>query len=188
MSTGDERTTPLHPPGYRLGGRLPTTGTRSQCGLRRVPVPVCDGLGMTMAEQPADPAPVGRLASISVDTTDPAALADFYARLLGMHRIFERPDGSVIALSDGRIALTVMYAADHVPPSWPEPGQQLHLDIAVLDLPAAVATALALGAVEAAHQPGADVWRVLLDPAGHPFCLTTAGGTLDLESVYRRRG
>lgn len=143
---------------------------------------------MTSAEQPADPAPVGRLASVSLDTTDPATLADFYARLLGMHRIFERPDGTVIALSDGRIALTVMYAADHVPPTWPEPGQsqQLHLDIAVLDLPAAVATALERGAVEAAHQPGADLWRVLLDPAGHPFCLTTAGGTLDLESIYRR--
>jgi hypothetical protein len=21
------------------------------------------------------------------------------------------------------------------------------------------------------HQPGGDRWRVLLDPAGHPFCL-----------------
>jgi catechol 2,3-dioxygenase-like lactoylglutathione lyase family enzyme len=122
------------------------------------------------------------LASVSLDTTDPATLADFYAALLGMRRIYQRPDGSVIALSDGRIALTVMYAADHVPPTWPEPGQpqQLHLDIAVTDLPAAVATALRLGATEAAHQPGPDVWRVLLDPAGHPFCLTTAAGSLEL--------
>ena len=47
---------------------------------------------------------------------------------------------------------------------------QLHLDIAVEDLAAAVAFAVAAGAVEAGSQPQDDV-RVLLDPAGHPFCL-----------------
>ena len=137
---------------------------------------------MTAAAQPPpDPAPVGRLASISIDTTDPEVLAEFYGRLLGMHRIYERPDGTVIALSDGRIALTVMFAADHIPPTWPHPGQQqqLHVDVAVTDLPAAVATAVKLGATEAEQQPMPDVWRVLIDPAGHPFCLTTAAGTLD---------
>jgi hypothetical protein len=74
-----------------------------------------------------------------------------------------------------------MRAADHVRPTWPEPGQQqqLHLDVAVSDLPAAVAAAVHLGATEAAHQPMPEVWRVLLDPAGHPFCLTTATGSLE---------
>ena len=47
---------------------------------------------------------------------------------------------------------------------------QLHLDIAVDDLPAGVARAGSLGAAEAAEQPQDDV-RVMLDPAGHPFCL-----------------
>ena len=47
------------------------------------------------------------------------------------------------------------------------------------DLPAAVADAVRLGATEAAHQPMPDVWRVLVDPAGHPFCLTTATGSPD---------
>jgi len=62
----------------------------------------------------------------------------------------------------------------HVPPSWPagdgEQQMQLHLDIGVEDLGAGEARALALGAVLASHQPQDDV-RVLLDPAGHPFCL-----------------
>ena len=49
----------------------------------------------------------------------------------------------------------------------------MHLDIAVEDLDTAVASALALGAQQAQHQPAPDAWRVLLDPAGHPFCLTT---------------
>jgi catechol 2,3-dioxygenase-like lactoylglutathione lyase family enzyme len=135
----------------------------------------------TAAEPPSDTTPVGRLASVSLDTTDPGTLADFYAGLLGMRRVYERPDGSVIAISDGTLALTAMLAVDHVPPTWPEPGQQqqLHLDVAVTDLPTAVAEAVRLGATEARHQPMPDVWRVLLDPAGHPFCLTTATGSLD---------
>jgi hypothetical protein len=45
-------------------------------------------------------------------------------------------------------------------------------DIAVDDLAAAVADALALGATLAEFQPQEDV-RVLLDRAGHPFCLST---------------
>ncbi|WP_414719043.1 VOC family protein [Streptomyces sp.] len=32
---------------------------------------------------------------------------------------------------------------------------------------------LTLGAVLPSFQPRPDVWRVLLDPAGHPFCLPT---------------
>ena len=46
----------------------------------------------------------------------------------------------------------------------------LHLDIAVDDLAAAVDDAVGLGATVAGYQPQDDV-RVMLDPAGHPFCL-----------------
>ena len=46
----------------------------------------------------------------------------------------------------------------------------MHLDVQVGELDAAVAEAVALGASVAAHQPQENV-RVLLDPAGHPFCL-----------------
>lgn len=95
-------------------------------------------------------------------------------------RAARRFPNCVIALSDGTIAVTVMLAPDHIPPTWPHPGQQqqLHLDVAVTDLPRAVAEAVELGAVQAQHQPMPDVWRVLLDPAGHPFCLTTATAVL----------
>ncbi|HMD93781.1 MAG TPA: VOC family protein [Trebonia sp.] len=46
----------------------------------------------------------------------------------------------------------------------------MHLDIAVEDLAPAVADALELGATLPDFQSQDDV-RVLLDPAGHPFCL-----------------
>ena len=62
----------------------------------------------------------------------------------------------------------------HVPPTWPsrpgEPTMQLHLDLGVTDVDAATEDAVALGATVAAYQPQDDV-RVMLDPAGHPFCL-----------------
>ena len=120
-------------------------------------------------------APVGRLASVSLDCTDPTALAKFYGTLLGMPQVFATPDGGIVALSAGGVALTMMRAENHVAPTWPEPGQlqQMHLDISVDDLDQAAGRAMALGAVEASHQPAPDVWRVLIDPAGHPFCLTT---------------
>jgi hypothetical protein len=46
----------------------------------------------------------------------------------------------------------------------------MHFDFQVGDLDDAVAEAQALGATVAQHQPQDNV-RVLLDPAGHPFCL-----------------
>jgi Glyoxalase-like domain len=65
-------------------------------------------------------------------------------------------------------------AGDYVPPVWPPtPGQQrtmMHLDIQVEDLAAAAAGAVALGAQVAESRPQDNV-RVLLDPAGRPFCL-----------------
>jgi hypothetical protein len=69
-----------------------------------------------------------------------------------------------------------MQRVDHYsPPSWPDPGspKQLHLDLACEDLDAAVAAAVGHGAVEAAEQPSPERWRVMTDPAGHPFCLST---------------
>ena len=45
-----------------------------------------------------------------------------------------------------------------------------HLDIWVNDLVKGVEHALSLGAALADFQPQEEV-RVLLDPAGHPFCL-----------------
>ncbi|HEX5495610.1 MAG TPA: VOC family protein [Mycobacteriales bacterium] len=59
-------------------------------------------------------------------------------------------------------------------PVWPSvSGRQhitAHLDIPVDDLDAAVARALEAGGTLAEYQPQEQV-RVMLDPAGHPFCL-----------------
>ncbi|UXA17958.1 VOC family protein [Mycobacterium sp. SMC-4] len=124
-----------------------------------------------------DQVPIGRLGATSIDCPDPRALADFYEQLLGMRRIVERPDGSVVAISDGSQTLAMLRVDHYVAPTWPEPGQlqQMHLDVSVDDLDHAVARAEALGARRAAQQPHPQMWRVMIDPAGHPFCLTTFG-------------
>lgn len=123
--------------------------------------------------------PVGQLGATSIDCPDPAELADFYGSLLGMSRLVESPDGAVIAITDGAQTLAMMRVADYVPPTWPGPGQlqQMHLDVSVRELDRAVERAVALGAREADHQADPTRWRVLIDPAGHPFCLTTVGAS-----------
>jgi Glyoxalase-like domain len=118
-------------------------------------------------------AAIARLGAISLDSADPARLADFYRQLLDLEIMFESDD--FIALSGAKVPLTVQRVTDHQPPSWPSGDipKQLHLELAVDDLDASEAAAVALGATKADTQPAPDSWRVLLDPAGHPFCLTT---------------
>ena len=118
---------------------------------------------------------VGSLASISIDCPDPDALAPFYRGLLGLEEAFATPDRGVVCLAGAGPMVTLMRVNTYVPPSWPDgpQHQQMHLDVGADDLPPAVAAAIALGATEASHQPAADQWRVLVDPVGHPFCLST---------------
>jgi hypothetical protein len=119
--------------------------------------------------------PVGSLASISIDCPDPDALAGFYRGLLGLEEAFATPDRGVICLSGAGPMVTLMRVDTYVAPSWPQgpQHQQMHLDVAVDDLDSAVPSAVALGATEAEHQAAPDKWRVLFDPVGHPFCLST---------------
>ncbi|MEU3019909.1 VOC family protein [Nocardiopsis sp. NPDC007018] len=72
--------------------------------------------------------------------------------------------------------LTPRPRARDQPPGWPgsDAPQRFHLDFAARDPERAEAALLALGATRPGHQPGGDRWRVLLDPAGNPFCVTAS--------------
>jgi hypothetical protein len=113
---------------------------------------------------------------IVLEAPDPHALLVFWSSLLDKPIHDESPDGGSLDFGDGVAYLAIQKAEVYEPPVWPaepgKPGMQLHLDIEVSDLPAAVDDAVALGATVAEFQPQDDV-RVLLDPAGHPFCLYT---------------
>ena len=109
-----------------------------------------------------------------LEAPDARALARFYADVLGWEIAKNEPEYAAIGPSDGVAYLAFQTAPDYVRPVWPfrEGSQQImmHLDFQVSDLEVAVAHALELGAQDAEHQPQTNL-RVLLDPAGHPFCL-----------------
>lgn len=114
------------------------------------------------------------LATVVLDCPDAHALADFYRRLLGWEVKCSEPDWVLLGCPDGGTGLSFQSEPGYQAPVWPErPEEQqkmLHLDLRVDDLDGAAAYAVAAGATRAAFQPQDDV-RVLLDPAGHPFCL-----------------
>jgi Glyoxalase-like domain len=113
---------------------------------------------------------------ITLEAPDPHALLAFWSAILDKPIWNESESGGSLDMGEGVASLAVQKAEVYEPPVWPaEPGKQgmqLHLEIEVSDLEAAVAHAVELGATEAGFQPQDDV-RVMLDPAGHPFCLYT---------------
>ena len=128
-----------------------------------------------------------RMSGPVLDAPDVRELARFYERLLGWP-IEElkgpRPghppgDGwARLRPDDGSTKIEIQFERDYQVPVWPqrrgEQGMQMHLDIWVDDVVAGVRWAIECGASEADRQPdGRDParLRVMLDPAGHPFCL-----------------
>ncbi len=108
-----------------------------------------------------------------MDCADPTALAAFWAELVGGEIAFSSDE--FVAVKTDRVWLAAVGISNYQPPSWPggDVPKQMHLDLAVDNLDEAEAEALRLGAHRAAEQPAPNRWRVLLDPAGHPFCLST---------------
>jgi hypothetical protein len=111
------------------------------------------------------------LGMIGIDCADPGVLAEFYGQVLGWP-VLSQDDTYAMIQSDG-VPIIFWKVDDYRPPTWPQAAtpKQFHLDLMVDDLDAAEARCLELGATKSTHQPGSH-WRVLLDPAGHPFCLT----------------
>lgn len=126
----------------------------------------------TDSSQQDNPAGIASLAMITLDAKDAGELATFYAGVLGWPIVHQ--DEYYAMLAGPSHALGIGVVPDHQPPSWPDDGhKQFHLDLAVADIEAAAAACVDLGATRPAEQPG-ESWLVLLDPAGHPFCLTDA--------------
>ncbi len=121
---------------------------------------------------------VGRSGSASwgvvLDAPDARVLAHFYERLLGWRIGTDDPEWATLAAPDGVAYLGFQTSPEYVRPVWPptDRAQQpmMHLDVEVDDLETAVAHAVSVGATPAEYQQQAHV-RVMLDPAGHPFCL-----------------
>ena len=117
-----------------------------------------------------------RLAMMTLDCGEVPPVADFWAAFLDLTQTMgDGENYAMLSPANGGPALGFGRVDGYRPPAWPNPdgSKQFHFDIAVEDIPVAEARAIELGATLAEPQPG-ETWRVLLDPAGHPFCLTDA--------------
>jgi len=116
---------------------------------------------------------IGRLHHLIIDTPDPAGSAAFWSELLGRPITYRVDDFAVVSVDDRTSGLAFQLAPDHQPPQWPDPDhpQQMHWDVMVDDVDAAVPQVLALGARELDSTK-----HVFADPAGHPFCLIPRPG------------
>jgi len=119
--------------------------------------------------------------SVTIMAPAPRELAAFYATLLDgavtasdPPRAGEPEDAGWAQVRTGGGTLNFEYEKQWRTPAWPaEPDRQFasqHLDLHVQDLAQATEWAQQCGAHLAEVQPQTDV-RVLIDPAGHPFCL-----------------
>jgi Glyoxalase-like domain len=122
-----------------------------------------------------------RMSGPVLDASDVLELTRFYERFLGWPvREIEGDGWSRLGPIDGITKIEIQHEEHFVRPVWPgapgAQGMQIHLDIWVEDLERGVAWAITCGAVEASHQPedrDRTLLRIMLDPAGHPFCLWT---------------
>lgn len=116
--------------------------------------------------------PIAHSPLTAIDCPDPAALADFYAAVLGWSVMPDSDDEWVTIGPGSTEGLAFQRVEGYSAPEWPhqEHPQQMHLDLTVADLDEGEAAVLALGARKHDFQPGT-TFRVFLDPVGHPFCL-----------------
>ncbi|GAA2591729.1 VOC family protein [Winogradskya consettensis] len=117
---------------------------------------------------------VAHVAAINLEGPDPAGLAQFWAAMLGGEVAIETPD--FCAVKAGALYVGAVRVSGYQPPTWPsaEGSQQMHLDLSVdgtESLDEAEEQAIGLGATKEEGQPAPESFRVLRDPAGHPFCL-----------------
>jgi Glyoxalase-like domain len=117
---------------------------------------------------------IAQFPGLVIDCPDASALAHLNAALLdwSVHEVADDSGSWAEAHSHDDQVISFQQVTDYHPPEWPgqDVPQQMHLDVVVDDLDAAEAASLQLGATRHAEQPGT-TFRVMLDPAGHPFCL-----------------
>ncbi len=116
--------------------------------------------------------------AFTLDCKDPGELAKFYAALLKWEIPFQDDDYVCVSppgTNQGAYPCILFQRnPEYKPPVWPEAPeaqqQMAHMDFAVNDLETAVQYAIQCGAAIADEQ-FSDGWKVMFDPAGHPFCL-----------------
>lgn len=119
-----------------------------------------------------------KLYSLTLDCKEPLELAHFYESLLNW-KIGSIEEEWVLVYNPeigygAYPGILFQKNPEYVPPVWPqEPDSQqqmAHIDFTVNNLEKAVKHAINCGAKVSEKQYSED-WKVMFDPAGHPFCL-----------------
>ena len=115
---------------------------------------------------------------VTLDSRNAEEHADFYQKLLGWTTRFTNTDNDskFVGIVNDATGIVLLFQENdaYISPVWPsEQGQQqqmAHLDFFTEDMEKDVTHAIACGA-KLAQTQFSDKWRVLIDPAGHPFCI-----------------
>ncbi len=124
-----------------------------------------------------------RWIGLCIDCADADQLADFYSRVLGWEVAASDGHGwAQLRDPDGGVGINIQAESWYRRPTWPETAdtqhKMMHLEIEVDDLTGAIDAVIGAGGTIADHQPDdrdQSRIRVMLDPAGHPFCLFVGG-------------
>ena len=99
--------------------------------------------------------------------------------MLGWEKTFEDESFICISTSYCNVRIGFQRNLEYIPPVWPEKQgaqqQMVHLDFKAKDkdeMMSMVQHAINCGAKKAKAQ-FSDLWTVMIDPAGHPFCFDT---------------
>ena len=121
-----------------------------------------------------------KMGAVVLDSDISEELANFYQRLLGWSKesqLFEGDTWYVVKSTSGEgVPLVFQQVDDYKIPTWPSAGdfqqQMLHLDFYVKfdaysdEIEHAVSCGAKISEVQLSES-----WKVMLDPAGHPFCI-----------------
>jgi predicted enzyme related to lactoylglutathione lyase len=110
---------------------------------------------------------IGSIDEVVIDCAEPAALAAFWARVLGGEPV-ERDDAWWYIVPPGWTQLSFQKV-----PERKSVKNRVHLDVSVPDIEEAAVQAVEMGAtrVGAAHRGEAGSFQVLLDPEGNEWCV-----------------
>lgn len=116
-----------------------------------------------------------KFGAVVLDSNISDRLSDFYAQLLGWEKIVQDEEWIIVRSTDGEgTPLVFQQIEGYEKPTWPaqqgSQQQQVHLDMYVEEVAPAVEYAISCGAHLNPVQLEED-WKVMLDPAGHPFCI-----------------
>jgi len=115
-----------------------------------------------------------KMFSVTLDCSNSQELAYFYASLLNWEKGFNEDGCTWVTGPEKYPFILFQQTDDYEPPVWPQEAnkqqQMVHIDFAVNNLEEAIQHAKNCGATLAPEQ-FSDSWIVMIDPAGHPFCL-----------------